>query len=127
MRTLRIMKSAPFTAEESTSMVPLVQVAGRITKVGMSADAPNDRGAAYPDPRSALLDDGVDDALGDVDHGLADPRGAAVQLAARDSLRAVLDAEQPHHSGVIGGLELVLGGDGGVRGRGRVVAVGPEL
>jgi hypothetical protein len=24
-------------------------------------------------PRSALLDDGVDDALGDVDHGLADP------------------------------------------------------
>ena len=38
-----------------------------------------------PDPdwaHSALLDDGVDDALGDVDHGFADPRGAAVQLAA---------------------------------------------
>jgi len=35
-------------------------------------------------PRSALLDDGVDDALGDVDHGLADPREAAVQLATRD-------------------------------------------
>jgi len=34
----------------STSMVPLVKVAGRITKVGISADAPNDRGAAYPDP-----------------------------------------------------------------------------
>jgi hypothetical protein len=31
-------------------MVPLVKVAGRITKVGISADAPNDRGAAYPDP-----------------------------------------------------------------------------
>src|SRR5215212_3775302 len=28
--------------------------------------------------RSALLDDGVDDALGDVNHGLPDPRGAAV-------------------------------------------------
>ena len=77
--------------------------------------------------RSALFDDGVDDALGDIDDGLADPRGAAVQLAARDPLRAVLDAEQPHHPGVAGGLELVLGGDGGVRGRGRVVAVGPEL
>ena len=45
------------------------------------------------DARSALLDDGIDDALGDVDDGLADPREAAVQLATRDPLRAVLDAE----------------------------------
>ena len=45
------------------------------------------------DARSALLDDGIDDALGDVDHGLADPREAAVQFATRDPLRAVLDAE----------------------------------
>jgi hypothetical protein len=34
----------------ATSMVPLVKVAGRIKKVGISGDAPNDRGAAYPDP-----------------------------------------------------------------------------
>jgi len=36
-------------------MVPLVKVAGRIKKVGISADAPKDRGAAYPDPDEATL------------------------------------------------------------------------
>jgi hypothetical protein len=42
--------------------------------------------AADEATRSALLDDGVDDALGDVDDGFADPREAAVQFAARDPL-----------------------------------------
>ena len=57
---------------------------------------PTAASGASPDrdgARSALLDDGVDDALGDVDHGFADPREAAVQLATGDPLRAVLDAE----------------------------------
>jgi hypothetical protein len=47
--------------------------AGSVDSLSIAADAPNGRRLAHPPiammPRSALLDDGVGDALGDVDHG----------------------------------------------------------
>ena len=59
-------------------------------------------------PRSALLHDGVDDTLGDVDDGLAELRAAPVELAACDALVAVLDSEQVGHARVVGMLEPPL-------------------
>ena len=49
---------------------------GQSRSLGIAADAPTAARPCTPIrmmPRSALLDDGVDDALGDVDHCLADP------------------------------------------------------
>ncbi len=72
-------------------------VKGSVDSLGIAAATlqlpPSARSPIGMMPHSALLDDGVDDALGDVDDGLADPRGAAVPLAAGDPIRAVLDAE----------------------------------
>ncbi|HWJ52373.1 MAG TPA: hypothetical protein VNT24_03220, partial [Propionibacteriaceae bacterium] len=51
-----------------------------------------------PRARSALLHNGVDDTLGDVDDDLAKTRAAAVELAARDALVAVIDPEQVGHA-----------------------------
>ena len=50
---------------------------------------------------SALLDDGVDDALGDVDHDLADSLALAVELPAGIRSWRVLELEQ------LGGLAVV--------------------
>src|SRR6266498_5905492 len=49
--------------------------------------------------RLALLDDRVDHALGDIGGALADPRAAAVQLAARHDVAQVVDGEQLGHRG----------------------------
>ena len=62
-------------------------------------------GKRQPTRYSALLHDRVDDALGDVDHHLADTRAAAVELAARDALAPVLDVEQARHAVVVRPLE----------------------
>src|SRR3954454_10848317 len=55
--------------------------------------------------RSARLHDGLHDALGDVDDGLAETKAAPVERAARDALAAILDLEQVGHARVVGILE----------------------
>ena len=66
-----------------------------------------DRARSTFPARSALLHNGVDDTLGDVDDDLAKTRAAAVELAARDALVAVIDPEQVGHARVVGMLEPV--------------------
>jgi hypothetical protein len=50
---------------------------------------------------SALLDDCIDDSLGDLDHRFTDPSAAAVELATCDALAPVPDLEQPAHALVV--------------------------
>src|SRR5581483_3035958 len=76
--------------------------------------------------RSALLHHGVDDALGDIDDGLAETGAAAVQLAARDALVTVVDLEKFGHARVVGTLEPSLQGDRGIGRLGRRVGVDTE-
>lgn len=79
-----------------------------------------------PRARSALLHNGVDDTLGDVDDDLAKTRAAAVELAARDALVAVIDPEQVGHARVVGMLEPPLQRYRGIDGLGRRVGFGAE-